>query len=692
MASDPYRYFRIEARELVDGLSQGVLELEKGSRDPEVIARLLRLAHTLKGAARVVKQPDIAACAHQIEEILAPLRESGRGSDGPETRALLELVDRIDAGVQALSPQPTAALPAAQTATTARAPTEDVFQSVRIDVEDMDELLRAITETGVQLAALKRELAELQRLGGLSVALASRLSLRSRSESRPKETTELGLALDLQSGLERAVRALGDRAERVEQELGDVHQGADRLRLIPVQTLAAPLTRAVRDAAQTLGKEVGFELDGGALRLDAQVLAPLRDALLHLVRNAVAHGIEPAAERRAAGKSARGSVRLSVTRRAGEVVFSCEDDGGGIDTAAVRRELALRGALDAQESQTLSREALFERLLSGGVTTSREVTQISGRGIGLDVLREVTARLKGQVTLESEPGHGTRIVIRVPVSLASLRALVVESAGVTVAIPLDSVRETVRLEPADVRHSARGDSVAREGKVVPFLSLGRALRRGDSAPLRPDGQARAATSAVLVSADGRDAAFGVDLLRGTFDIVVKPLPHGLSTDPVVAGVSLDAEGIPRLVLDPAELVSAAAQDWPSVEAAPAVRHPILVIDDSLTTRMLEQSILESAGYEVELAISAENGLEKARKKTYALFLVDVEMPGMSGFDFVTLTRADPDLRQVPAILVTSRNELEDFERGRKAGASDYIVKGEFDQNRLLVSIERLLSR
>lgn len=684
MASDPYRYFRVEARELAQGLGEGVLELETGSREPEVVARLLRLAHTLKGAARVVRQLDIADCSHQIEEVLAPMRDGSRAIDPKEVRALLDLVDRIEAGVTALAPDaPPTTSPDVPVAP--RAPAEDAFQTVRVDVQEMDELFRAVTETGAQVAALKRELAELRRLGGLSSALASRLSLRSRTDARVRETTELGLALDLQGGLERALAALGDRTERVEQELGDVRQGADRLRLIPVQMLAASLSRAVRDAAETLGKKVRFELEGGALRLDAQVLGPLRDALLHLVRNAVAHGVEMPNERSNAGKPEVGTVLLTVTRRGSEVVFCCKDDGRGIDVAAVRRELIARGTLSASEGEGLSRQALLGRLLGGGVTTSSVVTQISGRGIGLDVARETAAKLKGELRVESEPGRGTAMTLRVPLSLAGLRALIVEAGGVTVAIPLESVLESRRLAPSDFRRSASGDSVVCSEKVLPFLPLARVLRREDG------GQSRA-NSAILVSAEGRAAALGVDVLRGTYEIVVKPLPRAVTMDPVVASVSLDSEGNPRLVLDPGELVAAAVREWPRAEEKSLESRPILVIDDSLTTRMLEQSILESAGYEVELAVSAEQGLEKARGKAYAAFLVDVEMPGMSGFEFVTLTRADPDLRSVPAILITSRNDAEDFERGRLAGASDYIVKGDFDQKRLLATIERLLSR
>jgi two-component system chemotaxis sensor kinase CheA len=550
-------------------------------------------------------------------------------------------------------------------------------------MEEMDDLLRSLTATGVQVAALKRHLTEVRRLTAMSAALASRLQLKSRTGPRAGDAAELGLSVDLQHGLAGVARALEDTTERLEQELDETRQGADRLRLIPVQTLEAPLTRALRDAAQSLGKQVNFELEGGDLRLDAQLIGPLRDAFLHAVRNSVAHGVELPAERLRAGKPAQGTVKLTVTRHAGEVSWVLSDDGQGIDLSAVRRELVAREIVRADEQ--LSREDLLNRLFAGGITTSSTVTQISGRGIGLDVVRETVSRLKGKVVVESQSGVGTRIIIRVPISLSSVRVLLMETAGTTVAIPLESVQEVMRLDSAEIQQSPGGESLIHGARVVPYLPLARVLRQNESS-IR-----RAATSIVLVLSGEHLAAVGVDSLLGTFELIVRPLPRGVIVDPVVAGVSLDAEGTPRLLLDATQLVSLAAANSPRVDPPLPARPPILVIDDSLTTRMLEQSILESAGYTVELADSADQGLEKARQKTYGVFLVDVEMPGMDGFQFVTLTRDDPELRKTPAILVTSRNAPEDLERGRTAGASSYVVKGEFDQNQLLATIEKLLS-
>lgn len=682
MTGDPYKYFRVEARELVDGLSQGILELEQGETHPDLIAKLLRLAHTLKGAARVVKQLNIADHSHHLEEVLGELREANRNITSDEVRRLLVSVDQIEKDVQALGlvPDHTTQSPLK----IAPVVVDDAFQTVRVDVAEMDDLLRALTSTGVEHAELKRKIAEVRRLSDLASALSSRLQLRGRSNPQSIDTGELALCLDLEQGLVRIAQALEDGSERVEQELSDARQVADRLRLIPIQVLTASLTRAVRDAAEALKKEVSFEIQGGELRLDAQLIGPLRDAFLHVVRNAVAHGIESPSERARANKPARGFVRLSITPSGSEVVWRCSDDGRGIDVMAVRQVLMARGMLHPSES--LSREALLKRLFSGGISTSTEVTQISGRGIGLDVLRETALRLKGQVSVESELGRGTSVVLRVPISVSSVRALLVEAAGTVFAIPLGAIVEAVRLTPLAIHSSSRGETIAFDNDVITYAPLSRLVRGDGSSRLS------SASSAVIIHVAGHRVAIGVDVLLGTFDVVVRPLPQGVNADAIVSAVSLDAAGNPRLLLEPEELIKAASVPWSGPERTVPQRPPILVIDDSLTTRMLEQSILESAGYEVDLAVSAEQGLEKARARHYALFLVDVEMPGMDGFEFVTLTRADPELRKTPAILVTSRNEPDDFERGTKAGASDYIVKGEFDQNRLLATIERLLEQ
>jgi two-component system chemotaxis sensor kinase CheA len=338
--------------------------------------------------------------------------------------------------------------------------------------------------------------------------------------------------------------------------------------------------------------------------------------------------------------------------------------------------------LSPLEASALDLEGAIRLIVRGGLTTKKSVDEISGRGIGLDAAREATERLKGRLDLRSESGAGTIVEIRVPVSLSALMALEVETASTVAAIPVSAVLRTMRVVSADIARSAESDTILFDGEPVPFLSLNKVLPT--SAASAALDSKRSVWSAVIVESSGGRAAIAVDRLRAAANIVVRPWPRSAAASRLVSGASLNTEGDPQLVLDPEALVararSAQARD---ADASPKKRACVLVIDDSLTTRMLEQSILESAGYEVEVATSAEEGLEKARARQYGLFLVDVEMPGMNGFEFVTRTRADAKLGKVPAILVTSRNSPEDRRRGEQAGASAYIVKGEFDQNYLL---------
>jgi two-component system chemotaxis sensor kinase CheA len=312
------------------------------------------------------------------------------------------------------------------------------------------------------------------------------------------------------------------------------------------------------------------------------------------------------------------------------------------------------------------------------------VTEVSGRGIGLDVVRAAVSGLGGEVAMTTRAGEGTTVEIVVPVSLASLEALLVEASSAIVALPLDAVRGTLRAVATDLTDTGEGQAILYENSLVPFVSLSHLLRS------KSQGARNASPVVILASGSGR-AAVGVERLHGTASLLVRALPRLAPVDPIVGGAALDAEGNPQLVLDPEHVVAAARR---GVRLAPEpAAHPsrILVVDDSLTTRMLEQSILESAGYVVALATSGEEALEMAARDRYALMLVDVEMPGMDGFALLDRLRADAALRSVPTILVTSRASPEDRSRGMAAGARAYVVKSEFDQAQLLETIKRLVA-
>jgi two-component system chemotaxis sensor kinase CheA len=306
--------------------------------------------------------------------------------------------------------------------------------------------------------------------------------------------------------------------------------------------------------------------------------------------------------------------------------------------------------------------------------------------VGLDVVREAIERLDGKVSVRIDPGRGTTFSLLIPRSITSFAALTVEPevGSGAVAIPLDCVRRILRLAPGDIAGAADGASILYEQQAIPFIPLATAL----GGQRRPGG--RYWTTIIVAGAD-RLAAIGVERLVGTARAVVRPLPDRMRATQIVAGAALDAEGNPQLVLDPDGLMSVAR----SVQAADIrnapIKRPLLVIDDSLTTRMLEKSILESAGYEVDVASSGEEGIELARRKRFALILCDVEMPGIDGFTVVERMRSDPALRETPAILVTSRSAPDDRQRGRDAGAQGYIVKSEFNQAELLSMIRPMVA-
>jgi two-component system chemotaxis sensor kinase CheA len=684
MAKDQYKYFRIEARELLEGLSAAVLEMERGERGKDLVGRLLRFAHTLKGASRVVKQSGIAELTHSIEDAFAPYREGHSPIPQERIDQVLGTLDLIAAKVASLD------LPsAAPKGETARPIAEELFATVRVEVEEMETLLNGVSEASVRLTALRREVKTVERARQLARDLVGNLTqqLEFETQGGPNPTgAKLRItAEELRNHLERLEHSFAAGIDEVEAEFTQVRDATNRLRLVSVSTLFALLERTARDAAQSVQKQVLFESFGGATRLDAHVLAALRVALPHVVRNAVAHGIESPPERAAAGKPLQGRVALRVERRGNRVAFICTDDGRGIDVDAVRRAAVRLRLAAASDADRLGMEEAVQLIMKGGVTTMGAVDQVSGRGIGLDVVRETAARLNGEVQVRSEAGKGTALEICVPVSLSSLDALEVDAGGTVAALPLDAIRQTMRVADHEIARSAERDSIVYEGTVIPFLPLPSALHKR-----KPADSKRRFWSAVILEASSGLAAIGVDRLLGTTVVVVRSLPSLSRATAVVAGASLDAEGNPQLVLDPEGLVAAAQLERAaSLERVPVKRASVLVVDDSLTTRMLEQSILESAGYEVDVATSGEEALEKARLRQFGLFLVDVEMPGMDGFEFVSRTQADAALRTVPAILVTSRSAIEDRRRGEQVGARGYVVKSEFDQGNLLRMIHEL---
>jgi two-component system, chemotaxis family, sensor kinase CheA len=694
MVQDPYRYFRPEARNLLEQFAQGILELEKDGCSAAAVQRLLRLAHTLKGAARVVRQSSIAERAHAIEDVLAPFRDTTETIARENIDTILTHLDKISSQIVTLVPGDTvesadhgksAAALAASAAGDATKGTpadaaSDAQKVIRADLADTDAVLDGVSETHARLNGLRRNAQTIEQLESLADLL--RAQVCGKSVGTPYHA--FALAEELRRKIGTLATEFDAAITEVDRELRQLRDAAEGLKLISADSILTALERTARDSARALGKQVTFAGTGGEIRLDAGVLGTIKSALIQIVRNAIAHGIESETERLAAGKPAAGHVAVRVSRHGSKILFECRDDGRGIDLAAVRRVAVERGLLNPAANEH-SAEKLVAILLGGGVSTSASVTDISGRGVGLDVVREALERLGGEVSVRIDSGFGTTFELLIPRSVTAMPALLVEadSGGGALAIPLDGVRRILRLAAGDVACAATGASILYEQRAVPFIPLKAAL---DGARWSAG---RGWIAIIVAPVSGGIGAIGVERLVGTARMVVRPLPDRLKSSPLTVGAALDGEGNPQLILDPDGLVSA-AQGARAVElaAAPAKRS-VLVIDDSLTTRMLEKSILESAGYQVDVVSSGEEGLDLARRKRFALILCDVEMPGIDGFTFVERIRSDAALRDIPAILVTSRSAPEDRQRGRDVGAHGYIVKSQFNQAELLNMIRSM---
>jgi two-component system chemotaxis sensor kinase CheA len=699
MAQDPYRYFRPEARNLLDQFAQGVLELEKDGGSAGAVQRLLRLAHTLKGAARVVRQSAIAERAHAIENTLAPFRDCTSAIARDNIDVILAHLDYIGGQIVSLVPadgsdgQAQGQSPAkgnSKNAAAVQILPSDATRAIRADSVDMDAVLDGVTETHARLNGLRRSAGAIEQIGHLVDLLQMQFALPGEHErSRSAGVPPAAIAAQLRDKVTSLANDFTTSLARVDRELHQLRDASEALRLVAIDTVLTALKRTARDCAHAVSKQIAFEASGGDIKLDADVLGIIQSALIQIIRNAVAHGIETESERVAAGKPAAGRITVGVSRRGQEILLTCSDDGRGIDLQAVR-EIAVQRGLLSPSAADYPADDLVRLLLRGGISTSATVTDVAGRGVGLDVVREALERLGGEVAVRVEPGRGTSFELVIPRSVTAVKALHVEAVphGDVLALPLDGVRAIVRLAAGDIACASAGASIIHDGKAVPFIPLAAAL---DGAPWSAD---RKWTALVVSGRDGI-AAVGVERLVGTAHTVVRPLPEHLGANAVVVGAALDGEGNPQLILDPDGLVTAAQamQQFGAREVAAdatLARRPVLVVDDSLTTRMLEKSILESAGYDVEVASSGEEGLDLARRKPFALILCDVEMPGIDGFTFVERVRADAALRDIPAILVTSCSAPEHRQRGRDVGARGYIVKSEFNQAELLTMIRPMV--
>ncbi len=493
------------------------------------------------------------------------------------------------------------------------------------------------------------------------------------------------------------------------------------IRMLPLDTIFGRFARPLRDLAYERGKEVRLVVVGGAIEVDKRILEQISDPLIHLLRNAVDHGIEEPGIRLAAGKPAEGTLRLSALQKGSHVLIQVIDDGSGIDPQHLRQVAVQKGYMDSATAMGLSDETALDLIYRPGFSTRDRADELSGRGIGMDIVQKNIKRLNGRILVQSVLGQGTTFSMEIPLTLATVDALIIQCAGQLFALPSVMVAGTLRAA-RDTLQSVEGRPVMRlRGQLVPVIRLEEILSISRPPDLEDDMPAPQVDdnyfSGVLLSAGAGSGAtqdvserficFEIESLIDEREVVVKGLGSFLDKTPNIAGVTvLGADGLALIldvfglvqsarmgssgtvVFEPSYNVAAAADAAP---LAPRRARRILVVDDSLATRELERSILETAGFKVDTARDGLEALKMCRERKPDLVLSDVEMPNMDGFRLSAAIRQDERLNNLPIIIVSSRDSEEDRRKGMDAGAQAYIVKGQFEQNKLLETISRLIA-
>jgi len=697
--------FREEAGEHLDALQAALLALEKEPGRRELVDELLRKAHTLKGSASMVGLPPISETAHALESVLVLIRSGALGGEGvfdalhaaldglralvpvghrPEAtelaRGLRADLDALRRGALRLPTQPVR--PVVDTGRRR----EDQAIVLRVDPARLDQLMDGVGELVFDRTRIERRVGEIRNI--LRDLAKARSGLRSlfRAHKLPRlGELEEAFAVHV-AELGRAGSALLEDADALRRTTRMLQNGLTQVRMMKVSWLFQRVARPLRDLERLEGKRVSVVTSGGEVELDKAVVEKVTDPLLQLLRNALAHGVEPAATRLALGKPAEGTITLSARHEGESVFLEVADDGAGIDAGKVRASLVASGRLSASAATD---EQIIAAIFEPGVSTRDEVDELAGRGVGLDVVRETIAGLGGEISVSSIPRQGTRFTLRLPLTTAISQAFLFKVGGQVYALPNVHVIEATTIESST---PAMPPLLPHRGQAVPLVSLH--LLLGALAPT----DARRVPVLVLEFA-GRRLAATCDKVIGPREIVVKSLGPLLAPLGLYAGATISGSGKVQLILDPATLVQAAypasaptgetgvfppVAAEPPAPAEPQTRPRILVADDSRSVRDALARMLAAGGYVVDQAIDGQDAWDMLQEMRYDVLVTDLEMPRLGGEELVARLRADATLGTIGVIAISSRKE--------GAGSADAFIAKPVLAKQLVREIERLLRR
>ena len=762
--------FRVEADEHLKAMSAGLVELEKtpaGVRQTELVEKIFREAHSLKGAARAVNLTEIETVCHSLESVFSGLKGNrlaispplldllhqaidavGRllapdaGASNAYQPSIVELTRRLDGASKGPLPDPempapgplaqevapayssaATAEPAATATATARTAPPSLglaSETVRVSTAKLDAVMRQaeellsprlasgqraseLRETTAVLATWKKERARIQP----ALRLIERSPARGgKANGVVRESQELTKLLEYLDGESLHMKTLEDRlaslarsAEHDQRTLAGMTDNllhdVKEMHLLPFSSLLEAFPRFIREFARDQAKEGELVIQGGEIEVDRRILEEMKDPLIHVLRNCIDHGIEKPAVRAKKHKPPRGTITIAISQRdSGKVEILVIDDGAGIDAAKVKSAARKLGIVSAEEADKLGEQDAMALTFRSGVSTSPIITEVSGRGLGLAIVREKVERLGGTLTLESRHDGGTSLRILLPLTLATYRGVLVRAGDHVLVIPAIAVERVTRVAGEDIRTVENRETIPLDGQAVSLAWLSDVL---DMPRKNAAGEPGAGAQAVVLSLGSVRVAFRVEEILGEQEVLVKALGPQLVRVRNVAGASVLGTGQVVPVLNVPDLMKSAVKPMAprlapvaAGKSAATKKQSILVVEDSITSRALLKNILESAGYNITTAVDGIDAYTTLKTGTFDLIVSDVEMPRMDGFDLTAKLRSDKQFTQMPIVLVTALESREHRERGIDVGANAYIVKSSFDQSNLLEIIRRLI--
>ena len=737
--------YKIASSDHIEKIESGLLHLEKHPSDQGKLDELLRATHSLKGDSRMLGVEEAEMLVHQMEDLLNEVKESQglvsenlcdrlyHGIDAVKKIAreavtgessgvsIFDVVAQMMGAEEAEEAEEAGGAGEAggeeevspifnrETAPSYQAQTEEhQIETVRVDFNKLDSLMAQAGELLATQMRLARRSDDISQITELWEDWSRNLFLNQLrfQELEPKLTSEEIAALQQFEQInQQYLENLGDFVNklqavvvednaRLESVTNDLESGIRNLRLVPLSHIFNLFPRMVRDLGKQLQKKIDFQIEGGDTAVDKRILQEIKDPLTHIIRNAIDHGLETSEERALTDKSPTASLILRGYQNGNNIVIETIDDGKGLDVAKIKATALHRCAYTEAELESMNQNQIQSLIFAPGFSTRTEVSEISGRGVGLDVVRANVERLKGSIQVESIPGQGCKFQITLPTSLSTIQVLLIEVNKTPYALPIDFLDKMILVAKTDIFQLEGKPTISWNNEPLSVVWLADLLKL----PSKPDDSlVEQKIPCVILKVGSERLGIFVDQFFDQQNIILKPQSKLLQKIPNISGATILSGGDVCMVLNPRDLLLTATQKTgfasePSQLLTKAVVKPkVLLVEDSLPIRTQVKRILETAGYDVTVAVDGLEGFKTIRAgKAFDVVVSDVEMPNLSGLEMTARIREYPEYQELPIILVTTLAKEDDKRRGAEAGANAYITKGDFDQNLLLNTLKRLI--